>query len=48
MQDLWAFAQVQQLQLSSHWKKFQCWAEESYLYGKADYDKALQQFYNAS
>jgi hypothetical protein len=48
MQDLWALAQNQQPQLISHWRKFQHWAEESYLHGNADLDIALQQFHKAS
>jgi hypothetical protein len=41
MRDLWAHAQTRQPQLIHHWKKFQRWAEESYLHGNADFDKAL-------
>jgi cysteinyl-tRNA synthetase len=48
MRDLWAHAQTRQSQLISHWKKFQRWTEESHLHGNADFDKALQQFHNAS
>jgi hypothetical protein len=48
MRELWAHAQVKQPQLASHWKKFKCWAEKSHLHGKADADKALQQFYEAT
>jgi hypothetical protein len=48
MQDLWVLAQNQQLQLISHWRKFQCWAKESYLHGNIDLDIALQQFHEAS
>ena len=48
MRDLWAHAQTRQPQLVNHWKKFQRWAEESHLRGNADFDKALQQFHDAS
>jgi hypothetical protein len=48
MQDLWAFAQIQQPQLIHHWKKFKRWVKESHLHGDVDYDNALQQFHEAS
>jgi hypothetical protein len=48
MQELWVYAQIKQPQLTSYWKKFEYWAEKSYLHGKADADKALQQFYEVT
>ena len=48
MRELWAFEQQEQPQLAGHWKKFQQWAEEAHLHREADFDKAFQQYRDAT